>query len=72
MPGSELTPEQREHVLHAAGSALVDLLVEHPELTELGAETISQLFMAGVTAGADAMGRVLALHLDGWAKEQGL
>lgn len=63
MAESGLTPEQKEHVLHAATSGLIDLLLEHPELASLGAEAVGQVYMAGVVAGVDAFDRVLRVGL---------
>lgn len=59
---SELTEEQKQHVLHATTSGVIDLLHEHPELAiRLAADDIVQVYVAGVVAGAETTVRLLGL-----------
>lgn len=62
-----LTDEQKEHVMHAATSGLLDLMIARPELVAVAsADEISTIFMAGVMAGVDAFDRVLQVGLRDW------
>lgn len=61
MDGEGLTPEQKEHVYHAAMGAMVDLLTDHPPLRDLETDTLVTIFLAGVKAGVDALARVLQI-----------
>lgn len=57
-----LTEEQREHVLHAARSGILELLVQKPALAiRFGTEDLTDVFLAGVVAGVDATVRVFEL-----------
>lgn len=64
--GEGLTPEQRQHVLHAATSSIIELLSEHPELAKIPAGQLTTVFLAGVEAGVDALDRVLTVGLRDW------
>jgi len=62
MENGELTPEQKLHVNHAAGQALIPLLIDDPEVSALAAikpDAVSRIFLAGVGAGADALARII-------------
>lgn len=61
-----LTAEQKQQVLHAATSGLLDLLEEHPELAAIGGDDLTRVFLAGVNAGVDAFDRVLKIGLRDW------
>jgi len=53
-----LSEEEKQQVLHAARSGIIELVVEHPEVRLLGADDLTTVFMAGVLAGVDATVRV--------------
>jgi hypothetical protein len=59
-----LSEEERTQVMHAATSALIDLLLEDPVLArEVGGDYLTKVFLAGVVAGVDAFDRVLTIGI---------
>lgn len=61
-----LTAEQRQLVNNAAAGALVELLTEHPEVAKLPSGVIGTVFLAGVTAGVEALNGVLRDSMTRW------
>jgi hypothetical protein len=54
-----LTEGQRELVMSAASAQLGRLLTDHPEVAKVPVGIISNVFLAGVAAGVDALDAVL-------------
>lgn len=61
-----LTDAQRDQVLKAATTNIIELLTEHPEVAKLPVGTVTTVFLAGVAAGVDALDGVLKEGLANW------
>ena len=64
--GEGLSEEQKAHVLNSAVGGMIDLLNDHPELAKLPAGAIQTIYLAGLSAGVNALDRVLQVGIREW------